>query len=96
MRLLDRKLLRDLWVIRGRVASLTLIIASGVGIFVAIQLALNNLASTQERLLGDLQVADLQVLFLPEDILNLPVLDQLPGVAVVHRCRLKKLEVISL
>ena len=85
MRLLDRKLRLDLWTIRGRIAALVLIIASGVAILVGIDLAINNLLNTQKRLLDEMDYADLDLLFLPEDVQNLPGIAGIPGVAQVER-----------
>lgn len=84
MRLIDRKLQRDLWSIKGRVLSLVLIIASGVGILFGIQTALSNLISTQEALFDQMNFADLEVQLLPEDVLNLPQLEAIPGVARIE------------
>lgn len=70
--LLDQKLHRDMWAIKGRVGALVLIIASGVAIFFAIQLALQNLLATQDQLLSKMNFADVEVILLPEDVNNLP------------------------
>lgn len=84
MRLIDRKLRRDLWEIKGRVAALGLIIASGVGILFGVSVALQNLLSTQDTVFAQLNFADLEVQLLPEDVQNLPTLERVEGVAQVE------------
>ena len=84
MSLLWHKLVRDLFQIRGRVLALLLIIGAGSGIFFGIQLALSNLMSTQQRMLDQLQVADIEVQLLPEDRNNLPDLSQIPDIETVE------------
>jgi putative ABC transport system permease protein len=84
MQLIDRKFSRDLWAIKGRVFSLVLIIASGVGILFAIGLALDNLQATQDQFLEEKNFADLEVTLLPEDTYNLPDLRQVEGVRHVE------------
>lgn len=79
MSLLDQKLLRDFFVIKGRVFSLILIIASGAAILFAILLALGNLSRTQEELLREMNFADLEVAVLPEDTHNIPDLQDISG-----------------
>lgn len=85
MRLIDRKLSRDLWAIKGRMLALALIIASGVGILFGIELALGNLRDTQEAFLASRQFADLEITLLPEDASNLPDLASVAGVATMEQ-----------
>lgn len=84
MQLIDRKFCRDLWAIKGRIVSLVLIIASGVGILFAIGLALDNLQATQDQFLKEKNFADLEVVLLPEDTHNLPDLRHVEGVRHVE------------
>lgn len=84
MRLLDLLILRDLLNIRGRIISLLLIIACGVGILFGIQTALNDLVSTQDAVMDRMNMADLEISLLPEDVNNLPHLTDVSGVSAVE------------
>lgn len=84
MPLLDRKLRRDLWSVRWRVAAMVLTIACGVAIWIGISQATGNLLQTQERMLDEHNAPDLELTFLPEDLINLPDIAGTPGVAAVE------------
>src|SRR5262245_43601222 len=85
MRLLTRKMFRDLWHIRWRCVVVVLTVASGVGIFAGVGMAINTGFHTRDVLLDRMHFADLEVQFLPEDVENLPDLATIPGVRVIER-----------
>ncbi len=79
--LIDRKHIRDLWAIRGRIVALCLIIASGIGMLLGVGLALADLRTTQDRFLDGMGFADLEIAITPTDTHNLPVFAAHPGIA---------------
>src|SRR5882672_34082 len=85
MRILRRKSLRDLWRIRWRALAVALTVASGVGIYAGIGMAIATGFHTREVLFQRMRFADLEVQFLPEDVANLPDLERIPGVRAVER-----------
>ena len=85
MRLLVRKMLRDLWQIRWRAVAVVLTVASGVGIFAGSGMAINTGFHTRDVLLDRMRFADLEVQFLPEDVANLPDLGRIQGVEAIER-----------
>lgn len=58
MRAIDKKMLRDLWQMRGQAAAILMIIASGVALFVTMLAALESLTSTRDRYYADYRLAD--------------------------------------
>src|SRR5882672_11808213 len=85
MRILRRKSLRDLWRIRWRALAVALTVASGVGIYAGIGMAIATGFHTREVLFQRMRFADLEVQFLPEDVANLPDLGRIQGVRAVER-----------
>jgi len=85
MRSLSKKMLRDLWQIRGRALAVAMTAAAGVGIYAGAGMAIHTGGHTRDVLLGRMQFADLEVQFLPEDVANLPDLGGIPGVRGVER-----------
>jgi len=85
MRILERKMLRDLWRIRSRALAVVLTVASGVGVYAGIEMAIATTFRTRDVLLERMHFADLEVQFLPEDVENLPDLTRVPGVRAVER-----------
>ena len=51
MRALDRKLLRDLWHLRGQVLAIGLVVACGVAVFVTTRTAYDSLEISRARFL---------------------------------------------
>lgn len=84
MPLVDRKHVRDLWAIRGRIIALCLIIASGIGMYLGTSLAIADLRRTQAAFLDAMGFADLEIAITPEDTHNLPAFDQ-PGIVAQDR-----------
>jgi putative ABC transport system permease protein len=85
MRLLRRKMLRDLWHIRWRALAVALTVAAGVGVYAGVGMAIDTGYHTRDVLLDRMRFADLEVQFLPEDVANLPDLASVPGVLAVER-----------
>lgn len=81
--LLDAKLRRDLWAIKGRVLSLALIIASGVAILFAITSALTDLRGSQDVIMDRQHAPDLEVQFDPVPAPNVPDVGKVASVADV-------------
>jgi len=61
MRVLDRKLWRDLWHLRGMVAAISLVLLGGISTFVMSRVTYESLATTQLRYYDDQRFADLFV-----------------------------------
>ena len=85
MRLLRRKMLRDLWLIRWRALAVALTVAAGVGVYAGVGMAINTGYNTRDVLLTRMKFADLEVQFLPEDVANIPDLERVPGVRTIER-----------
>ena len=58
MRALDRKLVRDLWQLKGQAVAIGLVIASGVAVFVMSLCTLGTLRKTQEAYYERYRFAD--------------------------------------
>src|SRR5512139_203997 len=58
MRVLNRKLWRDIWKMKGQVFAIVLVIVSGVATFVMLRSTMNSLNLTQERFYRDYGFAD--------------------------------------
>src|SRR5262245_18077709 len=78
-------MLRDLWQIHWRALAVVLTVASGVGVYAGIGMAIAMSFHTRDVLLDRMRFADLEVQFLPEDVANLPDLRGVPGVRAVER-----------
>ena len=85
MRILRRKMLRDVWQIRWRALAVTLTVAAGVGIYAGIGMAIISGFHTRDVLFQRMRFADLEVQFLPEDVANIPDLSRVPGVRGLER-----------
>jgi len=85
MRLLRRKMLRDLWRIRWRALAVALTVAAGVGVYAGVGMAIDTGYNTRDVLLDRMRFADLEVQFLPEDVANLPDPGRVPGVRAIER-----------
>ncbi len=83
MQSLDRKLLRDLWHMRGQALAIMLVIAAGVGTFVMSLCAWSSLNEGKQRFYRENRFADIfsEVRRCPNSLI--PQIEQLPGVATV-------------
>ena len=61
MKVLDRKLLRDLWLSKGQAAAVTMVIVCGVASFVCVLSAYRSLGLTQQTYYEDYRFADFWV-----------------------------------
>ncbi|WP_258868137.1 ABC transporter permease [Alkalilimnicola ehrlichii] len=59
MRTLNRKLLRDLWGLKGQIAAIALVLAAGVGAFIGLASTLDSLQSTKTRFYAEARFADI-------------------------------------
>jgi putative ABC transport system permease protein len=79
------KMLRNLRDVKWRAVTIAVTVASGVAVYAGVDMAIRSIFETRETLYRQTHFADLEVLFLPEDVNNLPRLDDLPGVLQVER-----------
>ena len=84
MRALDKKLLRDLWRMRGQVITITLILASGVASYVCLSGAHRALATSRDAYYAQHAMPDVFVHLerAPDGVAE--QLRELPGVAAVQ------------
>jgi len=84
MRALDRKMLRDLWGMRGQALAIALVVVSGVATYVAMTSVMNTLQSTLDAYYEDYRFADgfASVRRAPEHVLER--LRTIPGVNEVQ------------
>jgi putative ABC transport system permease protein len=84
MRSLDRKLLRDLWHLRGQVFATALVVACGVASFVAMRSTYDSLLSSRDRYYTEYRFADIfaNLKRAPEPTRR--QLSEIPGVAEVQ------------
>lgn len=74
---------------RWRILAAGLILGSALAMFVGIYSAIDSLFAFREQLYSDLQAADLELRFVPDDVINLPDLSGVPGIASIeHRLML--------
>ena len=84
MSVLDRKVLRDLWSLRGQVLTIALLVATGVTVLVGSVSTYASLLSTQETYYRDSRFADLwaDMKRAPKSLLS--SLSEIPGAALVE------------
>ncbi|MEO8272077.1 MAG: ABC transporter permease, partial [Aureliella sp.] len=84
MRKLDRKLIRDLWHMRGQALAIMLVIAAGVATFVMSMCAYNSLTWSKETFYREFRFGDVFSLTrrAPQSII--PRLKEISGVAAVE------------
>jgi putative ABC transport system permease protein len=84
LRSLDRKLLRDLWHLKGQIAAIALVVACGIASFVMSMSAYNSLILTQDTYYNQFRFADVfvQVKRAPESLKN--QIANIAGVAQVQ------------
>ena len=81
---LDRKLLRDLWAIRGQAFAIALVIAAGVSIFVAMFSTFDSLDLSLRTYYDRYRFADVFAALKRAPLSLIPDLQQIPGVARVE------------
>lgn len=93
MKVLDRKLLRDVWRMKGQMLSIALVVAAGVMTVVTLRGTYQSLASSLERFYRDYRFGDVfaQLERAPEPVASR--IEQIPGVASV---RTRVLQVVNL
>jgi putative ABC transport system permease protein len=79
------QMLRELWNIKWRSLTIALSISYAVGVYAGVDMAVQSLFATRDILYARMNFADLEVLFLPEDVNNLPDLGDIDGIAKVER-----------
>jgi putative ABC transport system permease protein len=82
--MLGKKALRDLWHLRGPVVAIALVVACGVGSFVAMGSMVPHLANAQARYYASARFADLWVPVKRAPRALLPALAEIPGVAEIE------------
>jgi ABC-type lipoprotein release transport system permease subunit len=76
---------RSIWRIRHRLLVIAMICASTFGVLVGAYSAIDSLFDTVEQIQSKADMADLELLFAPDDAKNLPDFSQLPGVIAQGR-----------
>ena len=84
MSTLHRKLLRDLWHLRGQVAAITVVVACGIALFVALRSMHGYLLTTQARYYEDYRFADVFAPLKQAPLDLVPRIEALPGVAAAE------------
>lgn len=84
MSLLDRKLVRDIIALRGQVATIALVVASGVAVFVASISTYDSLLSGRDRFYDRARFPQVFVTLKRAPLSIMPRLAALPGVATVE------------
>src|SRR5690242_4939448 len=81
---LDRKLLRDLWYMRGQVVTVALIVASGIATYVTMRGAYESVERAQQQQYARFRFADVfaQLKRAPNSFAT--DIESIPGVAVVQ------------
>jgi putative ABC transport system permease protein len=81
---LNQKLLRDLWMIKGQVAAITLVMAAGIAIFIIMFGVLDSLKLTKDTYYERYQFADVfaSLKRAPEAVKDR--INEIPGVAIVQ------------
>jgi putative ABC transport system permease protein len=84
VRLLDRKLLRDINVMRGQIVTIALLVAAGVAVFVASVSTYGTLETTRSRFYHDARFADVFVTVKRAPLAIVSRLNEIPGVTSVE------------
>src|SRR3546814_2581376 len=92
MNMLMRHVLRSVLVIRYRLLTIALICASTFGVLVGAYSAIDSLFDTVEDIQSNASMADLEVIFAPDDLINLPAFDDITGVTATHHRLLMRSE----
>ena len=84
MNMLVRHVLRSILVIRYRLLTIALICASTFGVLVGAYSAIDSLFNTVEDIQSSASMAGLEVIFAPDEQINLPAFDDIPGVSATY------------
>jgi putative ABC transport system permease protein len=82
---LNKKSLRDLWILRWQSLSIILVVACGVALLAGIDMAFKSLEFTRDKFCRDLHFADLEILFIPTDINTIPDFSDIDGILKVEK-----------
>ncbi|MFH1288110.1 MAG: FtsX-like permease family protein [bacterium] len=85
MRKINLKMFRNLVHMKLHAVSIALTIACGIGIYSGVDMALKSLYHTRDKIFHDLNFADLEIQFIPEDIHNLPSFSDIQGIEKVEK-----------
>ncbi len=81
----NKKSIRDLWVLRWQSISIILVVACGVAILAGVDMAFKSLTFTRDKVYKELNFADLELLFMPTDINTIPDFSDIDGVSKVEK-----------
>ncbi|MBI5207259.1 MAG: ABC transporter permease [Candidatus Firestonebacteria bacterium] len=85
MKTIKLKVLRDLVKMKLHTLAIILTLACGIGVYSGVDMALKSLFYTRDRIFKEMNFADLEIQFLPEDVRNLPDFSDIPGLKKVER-----------
>ena len=84
MSLLDRKLLRDIWAMRGQVITIALVVAAGIAVFVASISTYDSLRAGRDRFYASARFPQVFVTLKRAPLAVVAQLREIPGVAAVE------------
>ena len=84
MSLLDRKLLRDIFAMRGQVITIALVVAAGVAVFVASVSTFDSLQSGRDRFYANARFPQVFVTLKRAPLSIVAQLNEIPGIAAVE------------
>ena len=84
MSLLDRKLLRDMYTLRGQVVTIALVVAAGIAVFVASISTYDSLLSGRERFYERERFPQIFVSLKRAPLSIVPQVEAIPGIANVE------------
>ncbi len=84
MTLLDRKLLRDIWAMRGQVITIALVVAAGMSVFVASISTYDSLRAGRDRFYASARFPQVFVTLKRAPLSMVAQLNEIPGVAAVE------------
>lgn len=79
---LNRKLLRELWKLKGQIASIALVVAAGIMSIVTMRGSYTSLVSAQQDFYQEARFADVWVSLVRAPVSLLPAIEAIPGVDV--------------
>ena len=84
MNLLDRKLLRDIWAMRGQVTTIALVVAAGMSVLIASISTYNSLRAGRDRFYASARFPQVFVTLKRAPLSVVAQLREIPGVAAVE------------